>query len=75
MVSGVGGVGGGGGGKHVILGCFKGAFFGVGVLGRIGVCTDETGLRAAVLAVMVLVDACTSLVFLAAGTFPHVPPP
>ena len=38
-------------------------------------CTDETRPRAAVLAVMVLVDACTSLVFLAAGTFPHVSPP
>ena len=33
-------------------------FFGVGVLGRIGVCTDETGHRAVVLAVVVLVDAC-----------------
>jgi len=43
--------------KSVILGCFKGAFFGVGVLGRIGVCTDETGHRAVVLAVVVLVDA------------------
>merc|ERR1712055_623853 len=48
----------------------------VGVrLGRIGVCTDESGQRAVVLAVVVLVDACTSLVFVAAGVFPHVPPP
>ena len=58
----------------MILGCFKGAFLGVGVLGRIGVCTDESGQRAVVLAVVVLVDACTSLVFVAAGVFPHVPP-
>ena len=47
----------------------------VGVLGKIGVCPDSTGPSVAVLfAVMVFVDACTSLVFLAAGTDPASSP-
>ena len=47
----------------------------VGVLGKIGVCTDLAGPSVAVLfAVMVFVDACTSLVFLAAGTDPASSP-
>ena len=47
----------------------------VGVFGKIGVCTDKTGPSVAVLfAVMVFVDACTSFVFLAAGTDPVASP-
>ena len=47
----------------------------VGVLGKIGVWTDLVGPSLVVLfAVMVFVDACTSLVFLAAGTDPTSSP-
>ena len=47
----------------------------VGVLGKIGVWTDLVGPSLVVLfAVMVFVDACTSLVFLAAGTDPASSP-
>ena len=47
----------------------------VGVLGKIGVWTDLVGPSLVLLfAVMVFVDACTSLVFLAAGTDPVASP-